>query len=453
MALRPRASLRTRFVIPRAGRDTRRLLFVACLSALAVTAAGSLLGACGSDAGSAPGVDAGDEPHVPSNVAVGDAGPSGDAGAGSDAAPTSDAGDAGASPLCPTGYWLVADHRACDADASVAPPSVADAAALPGDVVSLAGLDEGNLPCSPVVVCRPPNAATMLFSDDPESPTSDGVLYADTVGIGRVRIYVYHANGGAALRKFTVVVLNQNANDAHVTIKKKGTATPSTDYVGVGKSVAAAWLDSDLSTAVLVPAGTRVLLDADLDGMHATKDQLVHAIFDVEADANVKISVVSVLAATDAVTATAGLPLLPDDAAHDRGTFPGADLALLVSGAPQGARHLRLGANVTEPDLGGTDKTTGKAKTLGGNYGVLYTVSVATKTGFSALLSPRGGEWGGVARVAPMTSAVLMPSAQTSLGATTSAILLGTFGAGTSSFSLVTAGGSNTPLDVVLLGK
>ncbi len=438
MAFRPRISQRTVFAL---------------FAVFTLSAVGALLGACGSDSGATAGVDAGDESHVPSSVLVGEGGASADGAPGADAATAGDAGDAGASVLCPAGYTLVADRRACGADAGAAPPSLADAAALPGDVVSLAGMDEGNVPCAPVVVCSPPNAATMLFSDDPESPVSDGVLYADTVGVGRYRIYVYHANGSVALRKFPVVVLNQNATAAHVTIKKKGTVTPSTDYVGVGKSVAAAWLDSDLATVVTVPAGARVLLDANLDGLHAKKDELVHAIFDVETDAAVKISVVSVLAGADTVAATAGLSLLPDDAAHDRGTFPGADLALLVAGPPQGARHLRLGGNVTEPDLSGTDKTTGKAKTLGGNYGVFYTVSVAVPAGFSALLSPRGGEWGGVARVLPMTPAVLMPSAQTSLGVTTSAIWLGTYGAGSSSFSLVSAGGSNLPLDVILLGK
>ena len=450
MAHRARASVRSTHVSP-----GPRLLFVTgLLAVVALSAAGSVVAACGSDGAASPGVDAGDESHVPSSVVVGDeGGASSDAASAADSAAAPDAADAGAAALCPAGYALVADHRSCGADAAAAPPSVTDAAAIPGDVVSLGGIDEGNLPCAPVVVCRPPNAATMLFSDDPESPATDGVLYADSVGVGRFRIYVYHANGGAALRKFPVVVLNQNATAAHVTIKKKGVAPPSTDYVGVGKAVAAAWLDSDLTTTVTVPPGTRVLLDADQDSLHAKKDELVHAIFDVQTDAAVKLSIVSVLAGADAVAATAGLLLLPDDAAHDRGTFPGADLALVIADAPQGARHLRLGDNVTEADLSGIDRTTGKAKTLGGNYGVFYTVSVSTPSGFSALLSPRGGEWGGVARVLPMSPAVLMPSAQTSLGATTSAIWLGTFGAGASSFSLVSAGGSNLPLDVVLLGK
>ena len=70
---------------------------------------------------------------------------------------------------------------------------------------------------------------------------------------------------------------------------------------------------SSTATVVTVPAGTRVLLDANLDGEHAATNQLVHAIVDVDADAPLKLSIVSVLASEDAAAITASLSLLPDD--------------------------------------------------------------------------------------------------------------------------------------------
>jgi hypothetical protein len=317
----------------------------------------------------------------------------------------------------------------------------------------MGGLDEGNLPCVPAIVCRPNDAPTMLFSDDPESPSSDGVLYADSVGPGRFRIYVYHANGGAAARKFPVVLLNQGAADAHVTIMKKGLATPSTDYVGVGKSVAAAWLGSSLSDVVTVPSQTRVLLDSALDAEHAAQNELVHAIYDVSLDAPVKISFVSVGVAEDAPTVTAGLSLLADDTLHDRGTFPGANIDVFAYAAP-GARHLRFGDNVTEDDLAGVDATSGAKKALGGNYGVLYTFRAMPTTPLVLAASPRGGEWGGVALTAPAATPVLLPSTTSSLSSTTSAVWIDEWAAGTAiQASFVTAGGSNLPLDLVVIPK
>jgi len=79
-------------------------------------------------------------------------------------------------PSCPVGSTLLVD-RTCS-HAVVAPPaSLLSSSVQPGELVPLDGLDEGALPCVPVLVCRPDAAATMLFSDDPESPSSDGVLY------------------------------------------------------------------------------------------------------------------------------------------------------------------------------------------------------------------------------------------------------------------------------------
>ena len=278
----------------------------------------------------------------------------------------------------------------------VAPPAaLLTADVQPGALVPFAAED---VPCLPAYVCNPDAAPTMLFSDDPESPSSDGVLYADTFGPGSARVYVYHVNGGAASRKFPVVVLNPGATDAHVAIKKLGLAGPSSDYIAVGKSAAAAWMSSDLARIVTVPAGTRVLLDSDLDGEHAATGELVHAIIDLDTDAALKVSVVSVLANEDAAAITVTLPLLPFDGEHDRGTFPGADVwfRAMAGGEGPSMRKLSLGGNVAEPDLTGRDATTGEAARLTGNYGVAYRFVVSTPASIRFGANPRGGDWAGV---------------------------------------------------------
>ncbi|HEY3808277.1 MAG TPA: hypothetical protein VGL61_37110 [Kofleriaceae bacterium] len=362
------------------------------------------------------------------------------------------AGDAGTDgpaggSACPAGSTLVVDRSTCGS--AVAPPGTLLATtAQPGDVVSMDGLDEGSLPCMPAVVCAPAGAATMLFSDDPESPATDGVLYADTFGPGHARIYVYHVNAGTDPRKFPIVVLDQGSADAHVTITREGLGGPSTDYVDVGKSVAAAWLASSLSTEVTVPAGTRVLLDAALDGEHAATNQLVHAIVDVEADAPVKISVVSVLATEDAASLTASLPLLANDGLHDRGTFAGADMLIDGSAGGEGpsARHVRLGDNSTEPDLTGTDATTGAPATLHGNYGVAYAFAVTAGSATAFAASARGGAWAGALDA---TTVVPLPAASGGLATTTDAVWLGS----AATFTIVSGGGSSLPVDVLALSQ
>lgn len=333
-----------------------------------------------------------------------------------------------------------------------APDELAASDAAPGDVVSMGGLDEDALPCLPVLVCAPADAATMLFSDDPETVTEDGVLYADTFGPGRARVYVYHVNGGTQARKFPVVVLNPGATDAQVTIRREAIGAPGTDYVGIGRGVVTDWEASAVDTVVTVPAGTRVLLDPALDAAHAGKDELVHAILDVDANAPVKVSVVSVLASEDAAVVTASLPLLGDDGLHDRGTFANADL-LVVAAAGDGAasaRHVRIGDGTTEPELSGTDATTGAAATLGGNYGLAYRFVVANESGGALRIaaSERGGAWAGAEVVS--AEATALPGASHALDSAVDAVWLATV-PGDADLSLVSAGGSSLPVDVIFM--
>jgi hypothetical protein len=422
----------------------RRALVV--LAALAV--------GCGTPSGDAPAgaADAADDRRA-SDAGVVD-GATGDARADAGFDATNDAGT-----LCPAGSALVADRRACAGAPLVVPAALAAAAgsASRGSVVSLGGLAEGGAPCMPAVVCAPADAPKMLFSDSPESPSADGVLYADTVPAGRYRIYVYHANGGNSPRKFSVVALNQGASAVTVTVQRRGSATPSKSYVQIGKAVIRAWLAPAQLPAVTVPPGARVVLDPQLDALTAARDELVHAIEDVTTSGALKISVVTVSPSTDAAAATAGLSLLPKDN-HDRGTFANADL-LLVPTAPvdaAGVRHLRLGANETEPDLTGVDATTGAAARLVGNYGVRYALALSGGARVAVGVAPRGSDWGGVARVSAgedgAAGLVDLPASASSLGTTTDWISMGRFAAGaTPIFELVTAGGSNLPIDVLFV--
>jgi hypothetical protein len=354
----------------------------------------------------------------------------------------------------------VVDDTACSGVAVATPSGWASAiqGAMRGDTVALDTATLGSAPCLLLAVCQPDGAPTLLFSDSPETPSSDGVLYADTVGPGSYRLYVYQANGGAASRKFPVVILNQGPSDAHVVIARRGLGgAPSTDYVGIGKAAVLDWLASTGAGTVTVPPSTRVLLDPALDALQANAQQLVHAIYDVTLDAPVKVSFVSVASAEDAATLTASLPLLPADPNHTRGTFPGAERWFLASAAVDGStlRTLRLGEAPLDPPLSGTDATSGMSATLGGNYGVLYRLEAQLSVAAGLTIFARGGPWGGGAIVPAgmdgTTSPVSLPSATSALPAGNQAVLLGRFAAATAfDARLLSAGGSSLPIDVAV---
>ena len=423
---------------------------LAAVSSLLAAATLLLFAACEDRTG-------GDEPGHDAAVLDSPASPPVDGTTDLDAISTGDGGisEAGA---CPPGSTPRKARTACPGAALAPPAALANdlAAAAPGDVVSMAAMDEGTAPCLPVVVCTPSDAPTMLFSDSPELPSQDGVLYADTVAAGRYRFYVYHANGGASLRKFPIVALNQGAQPAKITIVRRGLAAPSTAYVSVGKTVLLDWLADRAATVATVPAGTRVLLDDALDQLHAAQNELVHAIYDVTTDAPLKFSFVSVPAAADAVTVTAGLSLLTRDVNHQRGTFPAADVLVAPaspSGAAQmkGVQRLRLGLDEVDDTLEGIDAPTGVKQVLLGNYGMLYRFALGLPSPATAAISARGGGWGGALRAGAAT--VALPTATEQLATTTDAIVVGKLGGadGGAELRLMSAGGSNLPVDLFLV--
>jgi hypothetical protein len=357
------------------------------------------------------------------------------------------------------------EFSSCPGTAPSVPTSLSSAlsTATRGDIVSLdtAATPESTALCFPARMCIPNDAPKMMFSDSPESPATSGVLYADTVGPGRVRIYVYHTNGenDGNARKFPIVVLNQGTTTAHATILQKGIAGPSTDYIAVGKAAIGRWFSSTAGSAIDIAAGTRILLDSDLDAVHAAHDELVHAIYDVMLDAPVKISVVSVLSTDDAASITSTLSLLTADADHQRATFDGADHLIesedVVPG--DGIRKISLGGNDDiDLNLSGHDAVDGTSASLSGNYGVFYTLLIGVGAHEALTLVPRGGAWGGAGDLSvgedSAAGAVAFPSASDSANADGSAVSAGRFATGTNvRMHLMSAGGSSLPVHVAVV--
>lgn len=347
-----------------------------------------------------------------------------------------------------------------DGGADAAPPAAlvtAMSGATAGQVVPLAGWDETSAPTLAVAVCPEPDAPTLLFSDSPEKPSTDGILYADTVEKGKYRLYVYQANGGNQQRKFPVVVFNPGPTNATVTITRRGVvATTSDPYVAIGKQVVADWLTARAPVDVVVPPMSRILLDDDLNARTAKQNELVHAIFDVETSAQLKFTFVSILANGNAVAQTAGFAVLPADSNHQRGTFPNADITIraAMNAQQRGVQRFRLGGGGVDATLQGVDRASpdgGAPQSLVGNYGMLYRIELGVPTTARAGISPRGGPWGGVAREGLDGGAtnLALPSAAETAG-TTDAIVLPQIGV-TTKMSLMSAGGSSLPIDVFLL--
>ena len=372
--------------------------------------------------------------------------PNGDASGDDDHDASADAG-----PGCPEGSALVATRTTCAAAATDSTVTSALAAAASGAVVTVG--DTASLPCVGVRVCVPDAAPPLVFSDSPESPTADGILYADAFAASNVRMYVYHVNGGTSARKFSIVALNQGTTDAHVTLTKRGAADPTTRYVQAGVQAAARYLADSSHTVVTVPAGKRVVVDEALDALRPTNGQLVHEIVDLGLDAAMKLSVVTVAASADAAAATATLNVLAADTDHQRGTFPKAErIVIATSPLASGVMQLALGDGTTEDILIGTDAVDGASHpSLSGNYGLVYRARFSAAAPSAFAVAPRGGAWGGAgAFVQKNVSTPFALGSTTPIPANGSAGVVAQAAAGPFEIDLISAGGSSLPVALVV---
>ncbi len=401
-----------------------------------------------SDAGSDAGLDAGPDAGCDAGADAGT-----DAGLADAGLPDSGSSDAGADSGNP-----------CSPPVGAPSPCAGSAcpwaSAAPGDLVALGTLDPSTLTPPALQAAAAPDAGTLVFSDDPETFTSSGVLYEDTVGPGLVRLFVYHVNGAASAKKVSVVLENDAPSNAvQASLLASGVAGPSSNYLYTGKVAVDRWLQSTVGATLDIAAGQAALLDATLDGTAVPTNDLMHGVYDLELTGPLRVFIVALDSTTDTLSAYAALAVLPRGN-HQRGTFWPANI-LVSSSCPvdtaSGVFDFPLPSSLP---VNGTDATTGQAEVLGGQYGVLTEVDLAVSSSdgrsLALILDPRGGDYGGAAVVPSglTTGGVIeLPTASTST--VDQGIVVGLYSPTVQPFVgpfvWTLPGGSSAPVDLLLV--
>jgi len=330
------------------------------------------------------------------------------------------------------------------------------------DVIPLSGVNP--LVCPEVPMSHTWSGGKLIFSDSPEKPTSKGKLYEDdgfsATGSESNRVFVYHVNGQKKKMKFAILLKNTSSTSGTLTLQKKGTAGPTTNYLYAGKVGFHRWLTSTASAPVNVPAGDTVRLITDIE-TPAAENYLMHGIYDYTFDQSHKVTICAIDQRDKALKTCPRLSILPRDV-HQRGTFPYADkvydsAAGYAIDTADGIVQFSLAYNTAnDPYAVGVDATDGSPQILVGNYGILYRMHLNTsasdgqKLGF--LFNPRGGQWGGaawpVSGITPGGKFLVPPNAG-STGDNTNGAVAGKYNPG-SSFTFwmqwMPTGGSNMPL-------
>ena len=248
---------------------------------------------------------------------------------------------------------------------------------------------------------KPINKGTLLFSDSPEYPTENGILYGDKVN-GDCRMYFYHVNQSNIPRKIVVIAYNPEDTDETVIVKKCQYARPSTEYYEVGKELSRLYYESNnIFDKVVVPAHGYALLGSRLDKVKVLPDQLFSGIVDMELPTAMYVSSMILPFNEDPLEFVRKQIYLPSDSVKLRGTFWGMNRymsTLIPYLSLDGIGSIRIAGDVLDYFLVGRDAMDNRVSKNVGNYGVDYTIRLRTKGegNFHLYFNPMGGEYAGV---------------------------------------------------------
>ena len=244
------------------------------------------------------------------------------------------------------------------------------------------------------------HGGTLLLSDSPETVPADGILYQDSVS-GHGRLFFHHVNGTKENKKLVVLLSNDSAEAAQVTVYQHGLGGPGADYLQVGKAVQIQYMASPDIYRVEVPSGGSAHLIYQLDDLTVKPGMLVNGMYDFYADKHVKVSVLMLPVRENAHKFLHSAPVLPADEYRLRGTFQGYDRYMVPAAVYDPAQHgtvvLTLADNKTDPYVTGIDATDGSRVVNYGNYGVVYHIFLPSYSGgqLQYWLNPRGGTYAG----------------------------------------------------------
>ena len=334
-----------------------------------------------------------------------------------------------------------------------------------GSIISLSGVKPLN--CPEVAMTEAWSGGRLIFSDSPESPATPGILYRDASlpatpdGIAN-RVFLYHVNGNPGNRmKFTVQITNTGTDAGTLAIKQHGIAGPTTSYLYAGKVAFERWLNSKPGMPASVDPGQTVELDNGFDSTTAAKDFLMHGIWDYSFTQPHQVTICALNEDDEPLTVCPSLPVLPRDS-HQRGTFHHADKVYqsadgIIVDTSSGVQQFSLAGNAPhDTNAQGIDRTDGSGMSLGGNYGILYRIQIATQSSdgqnLGMLANPRAGAWGGAVKASPGLlpgGVFLIPAGTGAVANNTEAALAGEYspGSGLSVCLLwMPTGGSSFPV-------
>jgi len=245
------------------------------------------------------------------------------------------------------------------------------------------------------------DTGTLLFSDSPEYAEKDGILYSDQVQ-GPCRLYFYHVNETNSPKKIVVIAYNTTAQPVQVALKRMQYSQPSSQYYTVGKELSLLYYEAERTVnQVTVPAYDYALLGERLNTVKVRPDELFSGIIDVDLPEKMFVSAIIMPYEADPLQFVKTVQVLPSDSSRLRGTFQGINRSLrtvLPYDVNDGIGLIKIADGLMDPFLEGTDVLENRPSENTGNYGLDYTIQLATrgKEPIHLYFNTQGGAYAGV---------------------------------------------------------
>ena len=217
----------------------------------------------------------------------------------------------------------------------------------------------------------------LMYDDDPEKLTQDGVLFrADVTAASPARLYYYHEN--TAGERELAVVLSASSPAAVQLID--ASAGPNVDVMSVGHAVSRDFLvRKPIDEGIVVDVGPQAPYVADRFSMHRLDGAAGSVGIRVFSGGPVTVSVISVPAGglePGQLPQLLAQPLLPGDGHHRTGLFAlqGYAADTVAYTAPGPDAQIQYGAQ-TPPAAEATDGDPVKTGRDYGDYGVLRSIT------------------------------------------------------------------------------
>lgn len=252
-----------------------------------------------------------------------------------------------------------------------------------------------------------------LFRDSgPESVTTEGILYQDTIS-GPTRFMIHHRNKLGVNAKVYLVAKNMNAQPANIDYVSYGLGGPNanpdlTGRLSVQRYFENLQTDAKKKSVSLAPGEAKVIFE-DLSLKALMQGDVVSLFGDLSSDSPVQYTVLIVKEKNDPIKSLATLPALDPRESIVRGTFADSTRVFeyndLVGGKNQYLKLVSPAAPGTydpneDPYQTGTDGIMGTPATNSGNYGLLYKIVLRRVAPHTLIVfNPRGGLYRGAALV------------------------------------------------------